>query len=853
MQSVANIQESNFMKQERTSSPQFIAHRRESDGAIQSLEDHLQAVGKLAAKNASKLKLAADNGSQCASLEAIGEVLGLLHDLGKYSKEFQDYIGSAVGLIDQDADEYVDAAQLRGRIDHSTAGAQFIWQKISRLGPRGPLFAQMLALCIASHHSGLIDCITPDGEDNFSRRMTKIEQGAHLEEALRNLDASISLRLNELVESGNFGDDLQELVRNIVHVEHESGKSKAIIQFKLGLLIRFLFSCLIDADRVDTADFEHPHARRMRYNGKYPHWEELVGRLEAFIDTLPRKNPVDDLRREISECCLLAAQRKQGLFTLTVPTGGGKTLASLRFALHHAKKYGLDRVIYVIPFTSIIDQNADVARRILEPASEGVDPGSIVLEHHSNLTQDEQTWRSKILSENWDAPVIFTTTVQLLETLFGAGTRGARRMHQLSNAVIIFDEAQTIPLRCTHMFNNAINFLVEHCASSVVLCTATQPLLNAVDQQKGTARFSAEDEIFPDQKRLFAALRRTEIIPRHRPGGWTDSDVADLAKDEIMRTGSCLVIVNTRNAAQSLYLTCARDMEIPTYHLSTAMCPEHRREILTEIRVRLEVGAPTLCISTQLIEAGVDVDFGAVIRHVAGLDSIAQAAGRCNRNGRHDVGRVHVINPAEERIDRLIDIRVGRDVTMRLLAEYEKNPSAFDSDLLAPKAIAAYFKYYFFLRSDEMDYPASPSETMRDDSLLNLLAENSLAVHDYSTQHGNAPPLLHVRQAFKTAGHAFRAIDAPTRGIIVPYGAEGKELVAKLCSAFKPELQFDLLRRAQQFSVNVFSSVFETLLRADAISDVGEDVGIFHLRPEYYSEKFGLSERPTSPMENLNA
>lgn len=840
------------MRQPTETPTQFIAHRREADGAIQSLEHHLQAVGKMAARNASKLKFPTNAGTRPANLEAAGEVLGLLHDLGKYSKAFQDYLGSAVGLIDQDADDYVNAAQLRGRIDHSTAGAQFIWQQLSKLGPHGPLCAQILALCIASHHSGLIDCIAPDGEDNFTRRVSKAEQSTHLEEVLTQVDASVSSRLAELIDTENLADDLQKIALSIVQLEHCCGKSKMIIQFKFGLLVRFLFSCLIDADRVDTADFERPHARHLRSVGKHPNWEQLIGRLETHLEGFLNTSPIDGLRREISEHCRFAAERGQGLFTLTVPTGGGKTLASLRFALHHAQKYGLDRVIYVIPFTSIIDQNADVARRILEPVSEGVEAGSIVLEHHSNLTPDEQTWRSKILSENWDAPVVFTTSIQLLETLFGAGTRGARRMHQLANAVIIFDEAQTVPLRCIHLFNNAINFLVEHCASSVVLCTATQPLLNAVNPQKGAARFEPGNEIIADVPRLFAALQRTKILPRHQPGGWTDDNVAALAADEIKRSGSCLVIVNTRKAAQTLYQTCVQSTATAIYHLSTSMCPEHRREILEKIRADLASGAPTLCISTQLIEAGVDVDFGAVIRHVAGLDSIAQAAGRCNRNGRRAIGRVHVINPAEERIDRLIDIRVGRDVSMRLLAEYEQDPSAFDNDLLAPKAMAAYFKYYFFQRSNEMDYPVPPAAATRDDSLLNLLAENCLAVHDYMVQHEKSPQ-LHLRHAFMTAAKTFRAIDAPTQGVIVPYGVKGRELVANLCGAFKPELQFEFLHRAQQFSVNVFPHVFDALQRADAISEIGKDIGIFHLRPEYYSEKFGLSDAPTILMETLYA
>lgn len=836
-----------------TAAPRIpIAHRREADGEFQFLEQHLLAVGQLSARNASKLRLNTVDGTRPASLEDAGEVLGVLHDLGKYSKAFQDYLGSAVGLIDQDADDFVDAKQLRGRVDHSTAGAQFIWRKLSQTGPLGLLSGEMLALCIASHHSGLIDCLTPDGEDNFTRRINKPEQSAHLEEALAKIDAAVSNRLTELIAGASLSINLQKITRSILQLEHRSGKSKQIVQFKFGLLVRFLFSGLIDADRVDSADFERPHARHLRYHGKYPCWEELTGRLETHLQGFPDTTPVDGLRREVSGHCRLAAARKLGLLTLTVPTGGGKTLASLRFALHHAQEHGLDRVVYVIPFTSIIDQNADVVRRILEPVGEGIEPGSIVLEHHSNLTPDEQTWRAKILSENWDAPVIFTTSVQLLETLFGAGTRGARRMHQLANAVIIFDEAQAVPLRCIHLFNNAINFLVEHCGSSVVLCTATQPLLNTVCAQKGAARFQPKDEIIPDVARLFAALKRVQVCDRHKPGGWTEDEVATLAAKEIGAAGSCLAIVNTTKAAQTLYQTCKQRVDSAIFHLSTRMCPAHRRKVLAEIRERLNDGARVLCVSTQLIEAGVDVDFGGVIRHVAGLDSIAQAAGRCNRNGRRAIGRVHVINPADERIDRLIDIREGRNIAQRVLDEFKENPLTFDDDLLGPEAMNRYFDYYFSRRAKEMVYPVSPNAATRDDSLLNLLAENSLAVHDYKQHRSSAPP-LHLRQAFMTAAQAFRAIDAPTQGVIVPYGSEGRELVAQLCGAFKPELQFDLLRRAQQFSVNVFAQVFDALQRADAIGQIGEGIGIYHLRPEYYSEEFGLSEAPVGPMETLYA
>jgi CRISPR-associated endonuclease/helicase Cas3 len=839
----------------RVSEPTFIAHHRKSDGATQALADHLLGVGELSARHAAKVKRSADDSHQLGpgDLAAVGELIGLLHDLGKYSRSFQTYLRSAVGLIDQDADEFVDAAQIRGRIDHSTAGAQYVWQRLETGSAIGRLASQMLVLCIASHHSGLIDCIVPAGDDNFSRRVTKPDEATHLQEALSNLDAAVAERVECLLAEPGIVGALEDVARSIGAKEARAGGSDVTVQMKLGLLTRFLFSCLVDADRADTASFERPNSKPVRDADHRPAWSELVARLETHLVGLHPTGPVDEIRKAVSDRCRDTASRPRGIFTLTVPTGGGKTLASLLFALRHAERHGLDRVIYVIPFTSIIDQNADLMRRVLDPASGGDTPGYVVLEHHSNLLPDEQTWQSKILAESWNAPVICTTSVQFLETLFGAGTRGTRRLHQLANAIVVFDEVQTIPLRCVHLFANAVNFLVDHCGSSVVLCTATQPLLAEVDAERGAIRCGGASELMPDVRRLFEALRRTRIVDQRRPGGWTDQDLRVLAESEVAAVGSCLVVVNTRRAAADLYEECrARLLEVPSFHLSTLMCPAHRREVLTRVRDRLAGGEPTLCISTQLIEAGIDVDFGAVIRHVAGLDSIAQAAGRCNRGGRRPTGRVHVVNPAEERIDRLVDIRVGRDVANRVLDEFRVSPAAFDDDLVGPKAISRYFDYYFFQRAEEMVYPVPPEIASRDDTLLNLLAGNRLAVEAYGDRHHVAPPTP-LRQAFMTAAQAFQAIDAPTRGVVVPYGETGRDLVVQLCASIDPTRQFDLLRLAQQYSVNVFPQVFQALQQAGAVAEVATGTGVFHLHPEHYSPEFGLSESPVVSQETLNA
>lgn len=657
-------------------STQFIAHVRPDD--VQPLAEHLEGVGHLSAKFADKF-----------GLSACGELIGLVHDLGKYSSAFQAYIESATGLLNQDEDEdFVDVDALRGTIDHSTSGAQFLWNALSGKSKLHRAMAQVLALCVASHHSGLIDCLTIKSgrptEDGFSKRMGKINTKTHLQEVLEKLEPGIRSKANSIIASEGLIDPLRDWFEALLNLapgrnQEERGQSP-VLHFQQGLLVRALFSCLIDADRIDTANFEHPGRARRRYLGSYAAWDELLRRLELHISSLPVQHPIDEIRRDVSVHCQQAAKRETGIYTLTVPTGGGKTLASLRFALHHANQHGLDRVIYVIPFTSIIDQNAEVVRQILEP--EGVEPGSIVLEHHSNLTPDKQNWRGKIFSENWDAPVVYTTTVQLLEALFGSGTRGARRMHQLAKAVLIFDEIQTLPINCVHLFNNAMNFLANHCRTTVVLCTATQPLLHKVDPNKGAIQLNSNHEIMPDVVKLFDELKRVDVVDARKPGGWSHAEVAELARSQIAEAGSCLVIVNTKKSAQAIYEICAEHLGTTVFHLSTSMCSAHRKQKLNAMRLRLDAqpSLPTICVSTQLIEAGVDVDFGSVIRFTAGLDSIAQAAGRCNRNGRSKRRYVHVVNPRaeDENLSRLTDIRIGRDKAEGVLNDYQTDPAKFD-------------------------------------------------------------------------------------------------------------------------------------------------------------------------------
>lgn len=807
---------------------QYVAHTRKSDGEQQTLETHLSEVSELCKTLAAKI-----------GMSEAGELIGLLHDFGKYANDFQDYIRSATGLYDPDHDDgYVDAKALKGKIDHSTAGAQWIWRALKKYGAggQGKCCGQILAMCVASHHSGLIDSLKPDGINGFIERIGKDVEKTHLDECEKNGTEVLSIA--EVLADKTLVSKMLKALQT----QRTGAASETIARFNQGFWTRFLFSCLIDADRISSADFENPANAVYRSRQSVP-WQTAIDRLERHLTDLADRNadatPIDAIRRDISDTCKRRSADANGIYTLTVPTGGGKTLASLRYALHHAAAHGLDRIIYVIPYTSIIEQNAAAIRDIVEHED---DDFPWVLEHHSNLEPEVQTWHGKLAAENWDAPIVLTTMVQFLETLFGGGTRGVRRLHQLANSVIIFDEIQTLPIRCTHLFCNALNFLVAQTRTTAVLCTATQPLLDKLQApEKGHLNIPPQNELIDDPHALFKQLRRVDISDKTRwPNGWSEQDIAELAVAELQQRGNCLVIVNTKAWAQALYLRCRETVGSDgLFHLSTALCPAHRQALFTEIRKRLGEGLPVLCISTQLIEAGVDIDFASVIRFLAGLDSIAQAAGRCNRNGRRSKATVHIVNPADERIELLTDIKVGRDKAQRLLGEIG------DEDLLSIDAMSLYFQYYFYERAEEMDYPLTAKQATRTDSMLNLLSTNR--------NIGVTEP-WQLRQAFKTAADNFKAIDAPTQATIVPYNSEAKELINELCGLskeFEVQRYRECLRRAQRFSVNVFPQVWRKLLDQQAVYEIHPGEGVYYLDERYYSPEFGLSTELVCKAEAL--
>ena len=814
----------------------YIAHVRKADGQPQFLQTHLTETAEIAKSLAAKL-----------DLDQAGELLGLMHDFGKYSRKFQKYIHDETGLFNPDLDDE-ESTPNGSKVDHSTAGAQWVYRELRKFGVAqgiGELFGQTLGLCIASHHGeGLIDCLDGEGNPKWIERFNKTDELTHLTECEQNADEAVQQKARELA-----GENLiRSLLKAVKPILFDQTTNSKIKEFYLGCLTRFLFSCLIDADRINSSDFEREAQKEVHRLTEKPDWQPAIDKLEAKLAGFENRYPIDEIRRRISDDCLKRAADSQGIYTLTVPTGGGKTLASLRYALHHAQKHNLDRIIYIIPYTSIIDQNAQAVREIL-----GED---WVLEHHSNLEPEKQSWQDKLLSENWDKPIVFTTMVQFLDAWFGGGTRGARHIHPMTNAVLIFDEIQTLPVKCVHLFCNVLNWLTAFGKSTAVLCTATQPLLGESGLQnfpegkresiaaRGLLRLPENAEIMgkhQDLDRLFTDLSRVEIRFNEKAGGWNVEEAGAFLLEQFQTTPSCLFIVNTKKWAQELYQYCQRQNVPPEalFHLSTHQCAAHRKAIFDTIKARLENKQPVICISTQLIEAGVDISMACVIRALGGLDSIAQAAGRCNRHGEKEgKGQVWVLNLQEQDFTRILpDIQVGKTHAERVFRDFT------GQDILQPAAMQRYFEYYFYQRSDEMVYSVKNSAT---GSLLDWLSDNALNPYGEKNDKRSKPlPLL--MQSFKSAGRAFQAIDAPTHAVIVPYG-EGAELIAKLCGEWDPKEMHRTLQKAQRYSVNVFPNVWGKLQKENALHETIEGSGIYYLNERYYNDEFGLSLDETSEM-----
>jgi CRISPR-associated endonuclease/helicase Cas3 len=719
---------------------------------LHGLEQHLLRVAELAGASASVFK-----GEEWASLA------GRWHDLGKYRPAFQRYIRNATGLDATDA--HIEGKS--NRTTHSTAGAVLAEE---RLGIQG----RVLSYLIAGHHAGL-----HDWDGGLDCRLSG-------EDARRELDESLAAGVPDSVLSdGGFSADLREV----------PGGSDGF-----AFWVRMLFSCLVDADFLDTEAFLNPEQSARR--GNWPTLDQLRIRFEQSMTEMVSKTertPVNRLRGAIRAECTAAAEWPPGRFSLTVPTGGGKTLSSMAFALAHARRHQKRRIIYVIPYTSIIEQTADVFRDIF---------GDAVVEHHSNAEVEPgtETAKSRLACENWDAPIIVTTSVQFFESLFAARTSRCRKLHNVVNSIVVLDEVQLLPPELLQPILDALTLLSEHYGVSLVLSTATQPALASrtyFDTNRNVSGLDNVREIIGAPNQLYADLKRVQV---HLPADFAAPVPWDKLAAELAGHTNVLAIVNTRRHARELHGL----MPSGTLHLSALMCGAHRSRVIAEIKTRLKAGEPTQVVSTQLVEAGVDLDFPVVYRASAGLDSIAQAAGRCNREGRLEQGDVFVFVPPSAPPAGLL--RKAEAVCRGLLYDHVGDP--LDLGLFT-----RYFEHLYY--ACDLD-----AKGVRD----------ALRV---------APKTLGV--SFRTAAQCFRMIDdEDSAPVIVRYRpADDPECIDKLIGLLRKQgTDRWLMRKLQRYTVNIPR---EQALRLLEQHDVEELVpGLFLQNSDWlYHPTLGLlTDRP---------
>lgn len=775
----------------------MIAHVRKSDHKEQTVEEHCRQTAEICGKH-----------SEFIGMKQTGSINGLLHDGGKATKDFDGYVRGKTNFS-------------RGEIDHAFAGAKYILDLASKTSSREEYFvSRLMARVIVSHH-GLHDWIDKDHADYLAKRTSKEDRYDEIRENLHGMisDEKLAALLCEAgQEYATINKKLKTLAKSLP--DKVQGKGYA---FYRGMLERFMLSCLIDADRTDTADFMDNTETEKTYDLPAV-WKSMHERMEAKCEAFAqKKDPISLRRSDISNRCAKFAKNKVGACRLIVPTGGGKTYSSIRFAIETCLEHGKTKILYVAPFMSILDQNSDVLKEIAGAEN--------FTEHHSNILaelEDEDELREyELRTEKWDAPVIATTMVQFLNALFSGKMGCVRRMHRLANAVIILDEVQSMPLKCLHLFNLAVNFLVHICGITVVLCTATQPpVTNAVfplllDEKSSMTGDTRED---------FEAFQRTRVIVDKKSWnyGYSLEEAADFCEEKARTLGNTLLIVNTKRAAYNMFRKLQQKCpDALLFHLSTNMCQRHRKDRIDQMKDALvKQDRLVICVTTQLIEAGVDISFRCVVRSLAGLDNIAQAAGRCNRNGEYPHPcEVYVVNMQKfEYTAMLQGLDQSRNATRTMTYGQE--------NLLSETAIAQYYStLYKSYREDDFSYPLTKIQIGRDDTLLNLL---SLNTHSYN-RSGKPKEIQYSCQAFSTAGELFEVIDNKTQDIVVPYNDEAKELIAKLDMCDIPS--GDLLRKAQKYTVGLYKT--DALEERNAIRKLKS--GVLALEERFYDEDCGVT------------
>ena len=698
----------------------YIAHLE--GGREQTVKEHLQGTAKLSAEFAKKF-----------GKEEWGYCCGYLHDIGKYSVEFQH-------KIRENGNE---------RIDHSTAGAKVCMET-------GGIYPVM-SYCIAGHHAGLPNYGSSQDGGSEATIMGKMKKS--------------------LKDYSVYKDEIE--IPKVTTVPIAYGETKNP-DFALSVFIRMLYSCLVDADFLDTEAFMK-NGQIKRDAGESI--EILFQKLEKYVAKWLLNKEIDTVngrRTEILRNCLEAGKREKGLFRLTVPTGGGKTVASLAFALRHAVHNNMDRVIYVIPYTSIIEQNAQIFRSILGDEN--------VLENHCNVDYgDSEEWNPmKLAAENWDKPVVVTTNVQFFESLFGNKSSKCRKLHNIANSVVIFDEVQMLPTDYLKPCVAMIEELVNSFEASVVLCTATQPALQPFFQS-GIPAY----ELCPRLEEQFRFFKRTTFQN-------LDKISEEALIEKLSEEYQALCIVNTKKKAQVLYQALKGQ---GVFHLSTSMYPKHRKRVLEEVRRCLNAGERCLVLSTSLVEAGVDLDFHSVYRQLAGVDSVIQAAGRCNREGKRSLEDSNVYVFQFEEQERILGQRKQIDAAKTLVSD--------GKDISALETIEEYFSFLYHLKSSELDKK-------------NIMGQ-----------------FKGIKCNFLKVAEDFKMIENDTKTVFIPVEEEAQDLLQQLKYQGFTKTS---MRKAGQYSVTLYDDVIEKMKDAGMIELVAENINDFYelKDKERYTEEFGL-------------
>lgn len=714
----------------------------------QPLKDHLTSVAQLAQTRA-----------QAFGAADWAHLVGLLHDLGKYSQAFQQRLHGS-----------------NERADHATAGAKVVVDHIVEImGPKFLPLGKLLAFAIAGHHTGLANGIDEGQERSNLKQRLALEFG-------KNIPALDEFWRQEI--------ELPKTLQTPALKPHlPQGK---YANFGLMFFARMLFSCLIDADRIDTENHARSTDGKAPLATNFPNIAILQAQLSQHLQQLAKgakQTDVNVLRQYILTHARQQAlkPRESGLYSLTVPTGGGKTLTSLAFGLDHAVQHQLRRVIYVIPFTSIIEQTADVFRQAMGEHKDAV------LEHHSAFDRDklpeeiktaskprQADYRDKLrlAMESWDAPIVVTTAVQFFESLFSDRTTQCRKLHNIAGSVIVLDEAQTLPLKLLRPIMASVDELALNYGCSVVLCTATQPALKDSDEFHNG--FSNVQEIAPNPQEFFEKLRRAQVQDL---GVQSDEQLVA----HLRRHTQVLMIVNNRRHARELFDSIAK--EEGAYHLTTSMCAEHRSKKLNEIRQRLKDGLACRLVATSLIEAGVDVDFPTVYRAEAGLDSIAQAAGRCNREGRRLLADSQVF------VFQSPDWKTPPEL-VQLVAPMRSILRNHEGDVLAPEALKSYFQQVYYAKGADLDHH----------QILNKIR---------ITEGCDFP--------FQDIARDFRMIESNMLPIIVPFDNVANENLELLRHLPENMSVGKIAQKLQRYVVQVPERAFVQLLKLGAVAVIAPE------------------------------